>query len=270
MTELSREFAHFWQAANEPGLTFLHARFVTHEYGRHAHPEYAFGVIECGRQTFDTVRRPQFLDAGDIVALNPEEVHDGRSNHPEGYSYRMFYAAPELVRRYILDDADGCPVFRSASARDPYLAARLLRYHREAEANRLLPIESEAGLLGLFEALFQRHGRGCILGASCGDARVRLIREMVQDAPEQAFTLSDLAHAAGLSRRHFTRLFRRDVGIAPHQFVIQAKLRAARSLIEAGEPVAEAAAAMGFADQSHFGRHFKRHYGFTPKQLVAH
>lgn len=269
MTGLSREFADFWQAADEPGLTFLHARFVTHEYGRHAHPEYAFGVIECGRQTFDTAR-PQFLDKGDIVAINPEEVHDGRSNHPEGYSYRMFYAAPELVRRYILDDADSDPVFRSASARDPGLAAALLRYHRLMDANRLLPIEAEAGLLDLFEMLFRRHGRSFDPRRERGDARVRLIRELVLDAPEQAFTLRGLAQAAGLSRRHFTRLFRRDVGIAPHQFVIQAKLRAARRLIEAGEPVAEAAAAMGFADQSHFGRHFKRHYGFTPKQLVAH
>ena len=249
MTGLSREFAHFWQAADEPGLTFLHARFVTHEYGRHAHPEYAFGVIECGRQTFDTAR-PQFLDKGDIVAINPEEVHDGRSNHP--------------------DDADGDPVFRSASARDPGLATALLRYHRLMDANRLLPIEAEAGLLDLFEMLFRRHGRSFDPRRERGDARVRLIREMVLDAPEQAFTLRELAQAAGLSRRHFTRLFRRDVGIAPHQFVIQAKLRAARRLIEAGEPVAEAAAAMGFADQSHFGRHFKRHYGFTPKQLVAH
>jgi AraC-like DNA-binding protein len=45
---------------------------------------------------------------------------------------------------------------------------------------------------------------------------------------------------------------------------VQRRLNHARRMIEAGEPLAEAAAEAGFADQSHLNRHFRKAYGITP------
>jgi AraC family transcriptional regulator len=85
-------------------------------------------------------------------------------------------------------------------------------------------------------------------------------------------SLADIAGAAHLSPYHLTRVFKKAAGVSPHQYLLQVRVNSARSLLTAGagdRSLAEIAAAVGFADQSHLTRHFKRVFGVTPKQLRA-
>ena len=68
--------------------------------------------------------------------------------------------------------------------------------------------------------------------------------------------------ASGSSR--LIRLFRERTGLPPHALQVAHRVRNARRLLEAGEPIADIAAATGFADQSHLHRHFQRSLGLTP------
>ena len=83
-------------------------------------------------------------------------------------------------------------------------------------------------------------------------------------------SLSDIATAAHLSPFHLARIFKQSLGISPHQYLIQLRVNSARWLLSAGagdRSLAELANAVGFADQSHLTRHFKRVLGVTPRQL---
>jgi len=94
----------------------------------------------------------------------------------------------------------------------------------------------------------------------------------IQDNYSREVTLSDIAAAVHLSPFHLTRLFKQTLGVSPHQYLIQVRVNSARSLLTAGSgerSLAEVASAVGFADQSHLTRHFKRLLGVTPKQLRA-
>jgi len=82
--------------------------------------------------------------------------------------------------------------------------------------------------------------------------------------------LDDVAAAVHLSPFHLARLFKQVTGASPHQYLVQVRVNAARSLLSAGSgqrSLAEVAAAVGFADQSHLTRQFKRHFGVTPSQV---
>lgn len=82
--------------------------------------------------------------------------------------------------------------------------------------------------------------------------------------------LEDVAGAVHLSPFHLARLFKQVSGLSPHQHLVQVRVNAARSLLSAGSgqrSLAEVAAAVGFADQSHLTRQFKRHFGVTPSQV---
>jgi AraC family transcriptional regulator len=82
--------------------------------------------------------------------------------------------------------------------------------------------------------------------------------------------LADIAGAAHLSPYHLTRVFKKATGVSPHRYLVQVRVNSARSLLTAGagdRSLAEIASAVGFADQSHLTRHFKRMLGMTPKQL---
>ena len=73
------------------------------------------------------------------------------------------------------------------------------------------------------------------------------------------FKLSDLAALAGISQYHFSRLFKKSVGISPQKYVIQQRVERAKS-------VTEIAFLCGFNSHSHFGKYFRQLTGFTPKQ----
>ena len=72
---------------------FLHAKYVPHSFGRHAHEEFAIGVIYAGAQAV-TYRRSEklLMPTGSIAAINPAEIHTGyAANIEDGWTYRMLY-----------------------------------------------------------------------------------------------------------------------------------------------------------------------------------
>jgi AraC-like DNA-binding protein len=77
-------------------------------------------------------------------------------------------------------------------------------------------------------------------------------------------TVSRLAQQAGVSREAFTRGFARRTGLPPGAYRIIDRLNRGRMLLRRGASVADVACELGFADQSHFGRLFKRRFGTTP------
>ena len=82
-------------------------------------------------------------------------------------------------------------------------------------------------------------------------------------------TLERLAQEAGCNPFQVIRAFRRVTGMTPHVFLIQARIRRAIELLREGQPAAEIASEVGFFDQSHFIRHFKRRTGCTPGRYLS-
>ncbi|MDM9379867.1 AraC family transcriptional regulator [Chlorogloeopsis sp. ULAP01] len=87
---------------------------------------------------------------------------------------------------------------------------------------------------------------------------------------DQDISLEVLAQSVNLSPSHLRRLFKQATGMAPHQYLINLRInRAKELLLSGGFSVNEVAAEVGFADQSHLHRHFKRIFGVTPKTIFA-
>jgi AraC-like DNA-binding protein len=81
-------------------------------------------------------------------------------------------------------------------------------------------------------------------------------------------SLAELANLVSLSPYYFARAFTRDTGLPPHQYLEGLRIRTARALLDQGEPVAIAALSVGYSDQSHLTRRFKRFLGITPGQYI--
>ena len=86
----------------------------------------------------------------------------------------------------------------------------------------------------------------------------------IKDHPGRSVSLDELAQAAGLSRFHFSRMFKASLGVTPSVYVERARMERAKALILSGFALAEIAQEVGFADQSHFTRRFRIHVGCTP------
>lgn len=100
------------------------------------------------------------------------------------------------------------------------------------------------------------------------DEMARLDRYIVGNL-DSPLTLDNLASVVGRSRFHFARLFKASTGETPHQYVVRCRVERARELLRAGGAIAEVAAEVGFASQSHLTTHVRRAFGCTPGQLVG-
>jgi AraC family transcriptional regulator len=98
-----------------------------------------------------------------------------------------------------------------------------------------------------------------------GKLEVTRLTEFIEDNLDRPICLEDLAAVVNVSRFHFSRLFKRTIGVTAISFVEQCRISRAKALIiDTTLPLAEIALATGFADQSHFTRRFQRHVGCTP------
>lgn len=90
-------------------------------------------------------------------------------------------------------------------------------------------------------------------------------KEMLRNKIDGSISVTEIAEACGLSRSYFIHAFRETTGYTPHQWLIAQRLAHARTLLtDFDMPLADVAAACGFADQSHFTRVFSQHSGAPP------
>jgi AraC family transcriptional regulator len=102
--------------------------------------------------------------------------------------------------------------------------------------------------------------------------REKLVRavEYIQDQLGTALTVSGIAQVVYLSPYHFTKLFKESTGQSPYQYVVEARVKKAKELLTTGKfTISEVAHHVGFADQSHLTRHFKKVFGLPPKKLLG-
>ncbi len=98
---------------------------------------------------------------------------------------------------------------------------------------------------------------------------IQRVIEYIHDNLGQQLTLTELAFIANMSSYHFSRTFKQATGMAPHQYVLHTRIERAKGLLLQGKlSVAEVATRVGFFDQSHFTRYFKRIVGVTPQTLL--
>lgn len=94
---------------------------------------------------------------------------------------------------------------------------------------------------------------------------VRQVTDYIHDHLSEPLTLPALAELAGMSPYYFARRFKQTTGLSPHQYILARRIEQAKHLLLRGEPLAQITDRLGFADQSHLSRSFKRITGLSPQ-----
>ncbi|NOY45619.1 MAG: AraC family transcriptional regulator [Deltaproteobacteria bacterium] len=261
-----RDRARCWQDPHLEGMTFLEATFFRHSFGRHYHQTFAVGVTAGGTGAFYYRGSERTTPAGSVIVIAPGEMHTGRALGEAGWTYRLFYPGPEVLRR-VAEELDarprGTPGFRCGVVADQDLAKRIFRFHAAEAAS---PVERETALMEILTLLIRRHADGRATLRTAGRERraIRLVKEYIEARFADRIRLAELAEVAGLSPFHLVRTFRREVGLPPHAYLTQVRVERAKKMISAGISLADVAYAVGFTDQSHLTRSFRKIVGVTP------
>jgi AraC-like DNA-binding protein len=235
-----------------------------HVFPKHTHETYGIGFLSAGAQISASGRGQVEAEAGQLITVNPGEVHDGAPIGRTARSWHMLYLTPALVADSLSDlvSASTDLEFERPVFADPAIRSLLLAVH-----HRLKDVDLLADRGALQEALVHLCGRTLTRSAPAPvplPVSLRRVRQRLDDDPAQSADLHLLAREAGLSRFQLIRAFQRHTGLTPHAYHMQRRALLSRRLLADGLSPAEVAAACGYVDQSHMHREFRRRFGLTP------
>jgi AraC family transcriptional regulator len=180
---------------------------------------------------------------------------------------------PEFVRRTAAEAnlAAGSELYETSGASDALLRqlgiALLAESRTDAPQGRLYA-ESLIQTITLHLLTHYSSARGGALYSPGGlpGYKLRRVKEFIAEHLEDDLGLTELAAAAGLSRFHFARAFRKTTGQTPQQYLTGQRIEQAKALLEKSDlPLVEVGLRTGFKNQSHFTTLFRRLTNLTPK-----
>jgi AraC-like DNA-binding protein len=241
-------------------------------YGRHMHDQFGIGLIDRGAQVSLSGRGMVEAEAGDVITVNPGEVHDGAPIGDGGRAWQMLYFEPYTVSGFFHDMTEGRtgafelsdPVIRDRGVANRY---RSLFAAMTVCSGTAQNMQAEELLFLMLEQLVEN--RKAVKEARSVPKAIAAAIAKIDDEPDAPLSLYDLAQLCGISRFQLLRGFARATGLTPHAYMIQRRLQMTKRMIARGNDLAEAAVSSGFADQSHMTRLFVRTYGMSPGCYAA-
>lgn len=246
--------------AGAEGIERVEAFFGGRAFEPHRHDTYAIGITTAGVQLFRYRGVNRCCLPGQLHFLHPDETHDGMPGTRDGFAYRILYVAPSLVQASL----HGRPLpFVADPVQSPSPATAALAALLDDIEEPMDELARAAAVAAIADALTGAAGDR-EPAAAIDLAAVSAVREYLDAHPTGGTRADLLERIAGTDRWTIARHFRAAFGTSPDRYRTMRRLAVARRAIAAGAPLAGAAAAAGFADQSHMTRQFKRAYGITP------
>lgn len=261
---MPREWVRAWKPA-VPGIReVFHARFIDHAYPPHTHDTWTVFIVDEGAIRYDLETRHRGAAGSHVTILPPHVVHDGRAATTAGFRKRVLYLGTEVLDEHLIGRAVDDPGIEDAS---------LVRGIRSLHGALGDPKEALAAeeLLAAVSARLSRHlgDRSVEAPARRDDEVAADLRDLLDERRFQQLTLAEAGRVLHVSPAHLVRCFTRAFGIAPHRYLVARRVDAARRRLLDGEPAAQVATEVGFHDQAHLTRHFKRHVGTTPARFAS-
>ena len=255
-----------WRDDALAGAEWLRGTYSDFAYAPHAHDAECLAVITRGAIRIRAAGREFVARPGDVFAANADVQHAGWPIDGAGWSLRTMYVGLDRLRSVLTGETvTGTGTLAGPFLQDPELWARLLAAHQCSESTGP-GLRRDEALIAFTDRLFERYVRPVRRDDRADDAprAVRRAREFLDAHLDTRISLQDLAGVTGLPPSRLLRAFARAVGMSPHAYQRQVRLRHATTLIRAGTAIGDAALAAGFADQAHFTRLFRRTMGIPP------
>jgi AraC-like DNA-binding protein len=259
----THEWVRAWKPA-VPGIhEVFHARFVDHAYPPHTHDTWTVFIVDEGAVRYDLETRHRGVGRARVTILPPHVVHDGRPATGSGFRKRVLYVGTDVLDERLIGRAVDDPDVRDPDVRDQLIELHdLLRDPTET-------LHAEATLAEVGQQIRKHLGDRPDAAERPGPELAAGLRELLDEHRFETLTLAEAGSILHASPGHLVRCFTTTYGIAPHRYVVARRVEAARRRLLDGEPVALVASAVGFHDQAHLTRHFKRHVGTTPGRYAS-
>lgn len=261
----------FTRHAQLPHLELRTTTQARDSYQTHTHAEYSFGSIDAGQAVYTHGTQAVALRPGMTVMMEPGLAHACNPSQEQPWSYRMLYVNADWVHQSFVPfdpqaASHGLALSQHHSDAPGVYQALCRVLDSLAHAPNTLEVDEQ---LLLF---LERHAlipRGLEAKTSKNPTQLQAVRALIHAQVADNLSLEVLAQASGLDGFQLIRKFKQAFGQTPHAYQIDLRLNTAKQLLKQGAPLADVAHQLGFADQAHFQRLFKKRHATTPKNYTG-
>lgn len=256
-----RERVAFVRPRALPGVELMVARGFFHLW-RTFRTEYEIVLMERGGAEWRLGRHRHRSQPGSVYLVTPGDFHLGLDiREPSNFISLLVpasFVTSERPLRFVTSQLD-----------DPHVA-RVARGAMRAVAHGAPVPMIEESIGELFAAAADLAGeRAHSAFGSSPAARVSRMKRWLLQVGSDTASLAEMARAVGLSRYQALREFKRHVGVTPVAYLMRVRLERAADLLRRGQRGSDVAHEVGFSDQSHMIRWFRREMRVTPSRFVS-
>lgn len=226
----------------------------SHQFGPFVRSYYLLHYVVSGCGIFETARGSYTVTAGQVFIIRPDEVTCYRADDRQPWTY--IWVGFTGACAAVFDEAADV-----ITVSDPSMFLSLLDFVGRTDRQHEYTISKIAMIL---VTLFGKTPPK----AMAPNDYARQMAECIERQYMQPLTIEEMASDIGLSRAHLSRLFKAAYGITPQAFLINTRLRHAEAFLREGYGVKQTAYLCGYADEFHFSKQFKEHYGKSPKNFL--
>ena len=242
------------------GIKFYNARElelvkgteVNHDFPKHTHEKCCIGLVENGDLVLDVKGETYNLEKDDVYLINSREEHRITSTSRTGFSYIVICFSNKDINKKI---------FSKSVVQNKELSQKILNFCDDVIESKLLVKEKLDSLLESIESGVESDDDFEIV-----DEKINSAIDYININVQEKVCLKRIAENSYISKYHFLRLFENKVGLSPHRFHIQQKIKLSKKMIVKHNVLTNIGIDLGFTDQSHFIRTFKKYTGITPRE----
>ncbi len=232
---------------NKYPIEFVLSENIDKRFDAHNHVgHYVISVVMQGTVILGLENREAVCRGGDVFIIPPYAVHSVR----QGRDARLLSMC---VGTAFIEETD----FETAEG----IVQELLR---EAMEQDIFGREQGEKLLASVRTVYRLRDKG----RKEMDAGIKILADKITGHPEMELPLETLAADIFVSKYYLIRKFKSSIGMTPHQFCIQNRIRKSQGMLDEEKTISRIAAEMGFYDQSHFDKAFRRIVGISPSEYV--
>lgn len=223
-------------------IEFVLSENLKKGFGRHNHASnYVAGLVMQGCLELEISQDKRLLREGDVFIIPPYRPHAVSLN--AGGKLLSMCVGISFIEKHGINEA-----------------VELLY----SSQNILSELQADTFAQSLLTIYFYHSHNKNIMSSE-----ISTVSQMIMENSEREFTLNDLSEHAYISKYYLIKKFKENIGLTPHYFQIQARIRRAQRLLYGGTKIAETAADTGFYDQSHFNKYFNQIVGITPREYIG-
>ena len=267
MEQPGKENFHFYDFKKELGVEIVYGSQVKQDFSRHTHRMLCIGIVELGVRIFLCRGVRYEVIPGQVFIIPLDEEHACVSEGAP-HTYRLLLISSAVLHMILPKSAK--------NSNSKYIFKNLV-FDDKKWFDQLMNLQTI--LLGSETSFLKQAALVSTIGdilQDCADVgkdlrksnkqyeSVKCMQTFIETHYAENFTLEALARKAYLSPYHLLRVFSQIIGIPPHIFQKQVRMRHAKEMLLQGIPIVDVAIKTGFTDQSHFSNVFKKMTGITP------